>query len=270
MTAMTKRSRRGGRIGGAYDVERIRTDFPILFREVYGKPLVYLDNGASAQKPRSVLDAIDHAYKMEYANVHRGLHYLSNAATAKLRGRARDRAPLPQCAEHRRDHLHAQRYGRRSTSSPAPSAWISRRATRSCSPSWSTTPTSCPGISTASARAASSSGRRSPTSGEFLLDEFERAADPAHQDGRHHAHVERAGHAWCRSRRSSRIAHARGIPVLVDGARRPCTCPSTCRTSTATSTPSPATRPTGPPASACSTPRRSTSTPCRPTRAAAT
>ena len=68
----------------AYDVERIRADFPILFREVYGKPLVYLDNGASAQKPRAVLDAIDHAYKMEYANVHRGLHYLSNAATAKF------------------------------------------------------------------------------------------------------------------------------------------------------------------------------------------
>jgi cysteine desulfurase/selenocysteine lyase len=68
---------------GPYDVETIRTDFPILFREVHGKPLVYLDNGASAQKPRSVLDAIEHAYKMEYANVHRGLHYLSNAATAR-------------------------------------------------------------------------------------------------------------------------------------------------------------------------------------------
>jgi cysteine desulfurase / selenocysteine lyase len=66
-----------------YDVEAIRTEFPILFREVHGKPLVYLDNGASAQKPLAVLDAIDHAYKMEYANVHRGLHYLSNAATSR-------------------------------------------------------------------------------------------------------------------------------------------------------------------------------------------
>src|SRR5262245_20303681 len=80
MTAMIKEA---DLAGGAYDVERIRTDFPILFREVYGKPLVYLDNGASAQKPRAVLDAIEHAYKMEYANVHRGLHYLSNTATAK-------------------------------------------------------------------------------------------------------------------------------------------------------------------------------------------
>ncbi len=69
--------------GGGYDVGRIRADFPILFRDVYGKPLVYLDNGASAQKPQAVLDTIDHAYKMEYANVHRGLHYLSNAATAQ-------------------------------------------------------------------------------------------------------------------------------------------------------------------------------------------
>ena len=67
--------------GTAYDVERIRADFPILFREVHGKPLVYLDNGASAQKPRSVLDAMDHAYRFDYANVHRGLHHLSNVAT---------------------------------------------------------------------------------------------------------------------------------------------------------------------------------------------
>jgi cysteine desulfurase/selenocysteine lyase len=64
-----------------YDVERIRADFPILSREVHGKPLVYLDNGASAQKPQVVLDAIQNAYSHEYANVHRGLHYLSNIAT---------------------------------------------------------------------------------------------------------------------------------------------------------------------------------------------
>jgi len=68
-------------VKSAFDVERIRADFPILAREVYGKPLVYLDNGASAQKPRQVLDAIQEAYSNEYANVHRGLHYLSNTAT---------------------------------------------------------------------------------------------------------------------------------------------------------------------------------------------
>ncbi len=66
-----------------YDVNRVRADFPILAREVNGKPLVYLDNGASAQKPQVVIDAITQAYSMEYANVHRGLHYLSNLATDK-------------------------------------------------------------------------------------------------------------------------------------------------------------------------------------------
>ena len=64
-----------------YDIEAIRADFPILSREVNGKPLVYLDNGASAQKPQIVLDAVNRAYSHEYSNVHRGLHFLSNLAT---------------------------------------------------------------------------------------------------------------------------------------------------------------------------------------------
>ena len=64
-----------------YDIEAIRADFPILSRQVHGKPLVYLDNGASAQKPRQVIDAVKYVYENEYANVHRGLHFLSNAAT---------------------------------------------------------------------------------------------------------------------------------------------------------------------------------------------
>jgi cysteine desulfurase/selenocysteine lyase len=68
----------------AYDVDAIRADFPILAREVYGKPLVYLDNGASAQKPKLVLETIQRAYGEDYANVHRGLHYLSNLSTANF------------------------------------------------------------------------------------------------------------------------------------------------------------------------------------------
>ena len=66
-----------------FDVLQIRKDFPILAREVNGKPLVYLDNGASSQKPEVVIDAVTRTYKEEYANVHRGLHYLSNVATEK-------------------------------------------------------------------------------------------------------------------------------------------------------------------------------------------
>ena len=64
-----------------YDVERLRRDFPILSRRVYDRPLVYLDNGASAQKPRAVIDAMREMLEGEYANVHRGVHYLSQKAT---------------------------------------------------------------------------------------------------------------------------------------------------------------------------------------------
>ncbi|MEM9794273.1 MAG: cysteine desulfurase [Pseudomonadota bacterium] len=75
-----------------YDVTKVRADFPILSRKVHGKPLVYLDNGASAQKPQMVIDAVTRAYAEEYANVHRGLHYLSNLATERyeaVRGKIR-------------------------------------------------------------------------------------------------------------------------------------------------------------------------------------
>ena len=69
-----------------YPIDRIRADFPALSMQVYGKPLVYLDNAASAQKPKQVLDRIRQAYETEYANVHRGLHYLANAATEAYEG----------------------------------------------------------------------------------------------------------------------------------------------------------------------------------------
>lgn len=65
----------------SYDINAIRADFPATGLSVHGKPLVYLDNGASAQKPRPVIDTLTRTYSSEYANVHRGLHYLSNLAT---------------------------------------------------------------------------------------------------------------------------------------------------------------------------------------------
>ena len=64
-----------------YDIHKIREDFPILSREVYGKPLVYLDNGATTQKPRCVVEAITNDYYSVNANVHRGVHFLSQQAT---------------------------------------------------------------------------------------------------------------------------------------------------------------------------------------------
>lgn len=68
----------------AFDIDAIRKDFPILSREVYGKPLVYLDSAASAQKPQVVIDAMSAVMEEEFANVHRGLHYLSNTATERF------------------------------------------------------------------------------------------------------------------------------------------------------------------------------------------
>ena len=63
------------------DIQKIREDFPILSRQVYGKPLVYLDNGATTQKPRCVVDAMVDEYYSVNANVHRGVHFLSQQAT---------------------------------------------------------------------------------------------------------------------------------------------------------------------------------------------
>ncbi|WP_454620401.1 cysteine desulfurase [Bradyrhizobium cenepequi] len=87
---------------GGYDIHRIREDFPLLSMQVYGKPLVYLDNAASAQKPKVVLDRLTRAYTSEYANVHRGLHYLANAATEAYEG-ARDKVAAFLNAERREE-----------------------------------------------------------------------------------------------------------------------------------------------------------------------
>src|ERR1043166_9506708 len=65
----------------SFDEEHIRADFPILHQKVHGKPLVYLDNAASSQKPKAVIDALRHYYENDHANVHRGVHALSERAT---------------------------------------------------------------------------------------------------------------------------------------------------------------------------------------------
>ncbi len=90
--AVAETARRGADRAGppAYDVDRVRADFPILSREVHGKPLVFLDSGASAQKPRAVIDAVSAVYEGEYANIHRGVHYLSARAT-ELHDEAREK-----------------------------------------------------------------------------------------------------------------------------------------------------------------------------------
>jgi cysteine desulfurase / selenocysteine lyase len=76
--------------GMTFDLAKVRADFPILAEQIHGHRLVYLDSGASAQKPNAVLDRMDHAHRHEYANVHRGLHTLANRATEAFEG-ARER-----------------------------------------------------------------------------------------------------------------------------------------------------------------------------------
>ncbi len=76
--------------GTPYDVEAIRAEFPILSQQVYGKPLVYLDNAASAQKPRAVIEAMVRTMETGYSNVHRGLHFMANAATEAFEGARED------------------------------------------------------------------------------------------------------------------------------------------------------------------------------------
>ena len=66
-----------------FDVQKIRDDFPILNEQIRGKPLVYLDNAASSQKPNAVIDAISHNYHHDYSNIHRGVHTLSERSTAE-------------------------------------------------------------------------------------------------------------------------------------------------------------------------------------------
>ncbi len=213
MTAMTK----DADLGGGYDVARIRADFPILSRQVHGKPLVYLDNGASAQKPKAVLDAINQAYGAEYANVHRGLHYLSNTATAKFED-AREivrrflNAPSTDEIIFTRNvteaiNLAAASYGMdfkagdeivisimEHHSNIVP--WHFHRERKGCVLKWA--PIS--------------------DSGEFLLDEFEKLLTPKTRIVAL-THMSNVLGTVVPIKEVIRLAHARGIPVLVDGAQ---------------------------------------------------
>jgi cysteine desulfurase / selenocysteine lyase len=202
----------------SYDVERIRADFPILFREVYGKPLVYLDSAASAQKPISVIEAMDQTLRFEYANVHRGIHYLSNAATQKYeeaRETVRRFLNAPQADEivftknvTEAINLVAYAWGSMSVkegdeivlsimehhSNIVP--WHFLRERRGAVLKWA--PVS--------------------DTGEFLLEEFERLLSPRTKMVAL-THMSNVLGTVVPIADVVRIAHARGIPVLVDGAQ---------------------------------------------------
>jgi cysteine desulfurase / selenocysteine lyase len=203
---------------GAYDVARIREDFPILAMPVYGKPLVYLDNAASAQKPKAVLDRLHHAYTAEYANVHRGLHYLANAATEAYEG-ARERvraflnASRPEEIVFTRNateaiNLVAYTFGRERLkagdeivlsimehhSNIVP--WHFLRERQGAVIKWAPI----------------------DDDGNFLIDEFEKLITPRTRMVAI-THMSNALGTVVPVKEVVRIAHARGIPVLVDGAQ---------------------------------------------------
>jgi cysteine desulfurase / selenocysteine lyase len=202
----------------AYDVDRIRADFPALSMQVYGKPLVYLDNAASAQKPQAVLDRLHKAYTSEYANVHRGLHYLANAATEAYEG-ARETIRTFINAERAEEiiftrnateaiNLVAYSFGRdhiregdeivlsimEHHSNIVP--WHFLRERHGAVIKWAPI----------------------DDDGNFLLDEFEKLLSPRTKMVAI-THMSNALGTAVPIKDVIRLAHARGIPVLVDGAQ---------------------------------------------------
>jgi cysteine desulfurase / selenocysteine lyase len=203
---------------GAYDVERIRADFPALAMQVYGKPLVYLDNAASAQKPQVVLDRLTQAYTSEYANVHRGLHYLANAATEAYEG-AREKvrgfinAARPEEIVFTRNateaiNLVAYTFGR-DRIKPGDEIVVSIMEHHSNIVPWHFLRERHGAVI-----------KWSPVDdeGNFLLDEFEKLlTDRTRMVAI--THMSNALGTVVPIKEVVRLAHARGIPVLVDGAQ---------------------------------------------------
>ncbi len=201
-----------------FDVAGVRKQFPILHSNVYGKPLVYLDNAASAQKPEAVLRALDHTYRTSYANIHRGAHYLSTAATElyegareKVRGfvNARDAseiiftgnatgalnlvaASFARPLINTGDEIILSVMEHHSNIVP----WHFLRVDKGAVLKW-----------------APVDGR-----GEFMLDEFEKLLSPLTRMVTI-THVSNVLGTITPLKEIIRLAHAQGIPVLVDGSQ---------------------------------------------------
>ena len=238
------------------DFAHVRSLFPALAQHVHGKPLVYLDNAASTQKPRAVIDALVRFYETDNANVHRGAHALERPRHRGLRAGSRGRPAVPQRPRGRGDRLRPRGPPRRSTSWPRRSAAsTSGPATRCWSPRWSTTPTSSPGSSSAMEKGARLRAVPITDRGELRLEALDGAAHPA-DEARRPVHVSNALGTVNPVKEVIEAAHRAGHPRARrrrPGGRR--TSASTSRSSAATSTPSRGTRSTGRWASACSTAR---------------
>jgi cysteine desulfurase/selenocysteine lyase len=203
---------------GRYDVGRVREDFPILGMQVHGKPLVYLDNAASAQKPKAVLDRLTQAYTSEYSNVHRGLHYLANAATEGYEG-ARQKVAGFLNAEHSEEivftrgateaiNLVAQTFGREQIG-PGDEIVLSIMEHHANIVPWHFL---------RERQGAVIKWAPVDEDGNFLIDEFEKLLT----DRSKMVAVTQMSNVLgtvVPVKEVVRIAHARGIPVLVDGAQ---------------------------------------------------
>src|SRR5215469_2871834 len=205
-------------LNGSYDVARVREDFPILSLPVYGKPLVYLDNAASAQKPKAVLERLQQAYTSEYANVHRGLHFLANAATEAYEG-AREKVRGFLNAERAEEiiftrnateaiNLVAYTFGRERIK-PGDEIVLSIMEHHSNIVPWHFL---------RERQGAVLKWAPVDDEGNFLLDEFEKLLTPRTKMVAISQMSNMLGTA-VPVKEVVRLAHARGIPVLVDGAQ---------------------------------------------------
>jgi cysteine desulfurase/selenocysteine lyase len=203
---------------GSLDVERVRADFPILNQEVYGKPLVYLDSAATAQKPRAVIDAIAKYYLQDNANVHRGVHLLSERATQAYEG-ARGKVKRFINAAH--DHeivfvrgtteainLVAQTYGRRRVQA-GDEILITEMEHHSDIVPWQIL---------CEEKGAVLRVAPIDDDGQLILEELERLIGPRTRLLAL-AHVSNALGTVNPIRRIVELAHLRQVPVLVDGAQ---------------------------------------------------
>ncbi|MBO0753922.1 MAG: aminotransferase class V-fold PLP-dependent enzyme, partial [Bradyrhizobiaceae bacterium] len=206
-------------INGSYDVGRIREDFPILGLKVHGQPLVYLDNAASAQKPKAVLDRLHQAYTTEYANVHRGLHYLANAATEGYEG-AREKVRAFLNAERAEEivftrgateavNLVAYTFGRERIREPGDEIVVSIMEHHANLVPWHFL---------REHHGAVLKFAPVDDDGNFLMEEFERLLT----DRTRMVAITQMSNVLGTTvpvKEITRLAHARGIPVLVDGAQ---------------------------------------------------
>jgi cysteine desulfurase/selenocysteine lyase len=206
------------KIRPAYNVEAIRRDFPILSREVYGKPLVYLDNAASAQKPRAVLERMRQAMEEDYANVHRGLHYLSNTSTqafedARESVRRFINAPSKDQIIFTRNateaiNLVAQSFG----------GMVIGEGDEIVLSSMEHNSNIVPWNFHRERRGADNKGAPIDDDGNFLIEEFEKLLGPRTRMVAI-TQMSNALGTIVPVKDVIRIAHARGIPVLVDGSQ---------------------------------------------------